>query len=214
MALSSKIFVQDYILYKISSQFKDQSISNSLSLPEDNTHEDLKLCVRKLVDDFERRYSSNYESFYKCILNMPVKDLPATLHQFGFAIFRLKVLSPKDRSINNKGCKDLVYDDREVQWPHVFGFLMLSGAFAVHAIENKNSEQVELIINLVSKFLDNKLGSWIERNGGWAKMREYSALNQSLLKYGSPFNAPTKSFLRCGLIAACIGLSAMIIGRK
>jgi len=216
MSLSSRIIVEDYILYRISDQLKISPILKSLN--EDTNNQELKLSVRSLVAEYERRYKSNFPDIYNNIQNITTQDLPATLHKIALALFRLTPVSSKnqiiDSSINHK---NLIYDDSQVCWGHVLGFLMLCGSLAVHALEKKAPEQVEVIIGWVSNFFDNQLRDWIDRNGGWKKMIQYSAGNRSLLTYGGydyPDRASMQSFMSFGLLAACVGVGAMILGRK
>ncbi|XP_002127107.2 apoptosis regulator Bcl-2 [Ciona intestinalis] len=112
-------------------------------------------------------------------------------------------------------------EDNHVKWGHVIALLVFAAIVAVRAVELKKHEQVDAIVSWVSKFIDTELTGWLNKQGGWENVIEWSEAGETRLQLQKDtsfdpnnFSSSFRSAISVGVVAACVGLGALIMTRK
>lgn len=114
--------------------------------------------------------------------------------------------------------QNFTIDDSNVKWGHVIALLVFTGVLAVRCVEINNNQQVDEIVNWVTKFFDTKLRGWLERHGGWdGFVLWYEQSKGSVASnWQEQHHARSRitSALRISGAVAAVALGAIVLTRK
>ena len=222
MVHQPRYVVEDYILHKIRLKFsngmdlvplatrkghrENQQHSNNISVPQPKPSE-LNIAVRKIAEEYERRYEENFPDLFEQIQksNVSTRDVNLVLTKISKDLF----------NISAKG------EGNHIKWGHVIALLVFGGILAVRAVELSYTEEVDEIVRWISVFIDTELANWLERQGGWNNLFEWTKATNSNLIYenGRSFDTSNlssglRSIMSVGVLAACVSIGAMMMARK
>ena len=60
-----------------------------------------------------------------------------------------------------------LFADRIINWGRIVAVLAFSGAVAAECVNKEMPNLVDQIITWTTVFVDQRLASWIQQNGGW-----------------------------------------------
>lgn len=144
--------------------------------------------VRLVARDFEEMYRRQYPDLLEKIraLHIATWDVDKVFTKVTSDVFKITYKrssgasaagpassSRKSRTPSpalqepEKAEQNFAIDDTNVKWGHVIALLVFTGVLAVRCVEINNNQQVDEIVNWVTKFFDTKLNGWLERHGGW-----------------------------------------------
>jgi len=239
---SSRTLVEDYILHKVKSKFTNFTRtspviaqlnpshngvrSHVIEASDDSRSSNLKISIRTITYEYERRYERNFPDVLEQLRATFVTpdNIAKILQRLSRSLFRLQ-LNKSRQNINSNHSDQLNNNNNpmlnigyasDFNWGHVIGLLFFSGVLAEHAVERDCPELVEQIISWVSVFFDTELAGWMEKNGGWETIVTWSnASNGSLIpNYVPSKNGSVRSIMSVSVLAACVGFGALIMSRK
>lgn len=219
--------------------------SSSLSYPQfpqpQEPPSDINNAVRKVAYDFEKLYQNRYPDLMERIRadHVATRDVDQVFTQITKDLFKItykhgtgasasgtsspmgsrKVRTPSPALVESDIVESSTYtiDDSNVKWGHVIALLVFTGVLAVRCVEINNNQQVDDIVNWVTKFLDTKLGLWLNRHGGWDGFvlwhRQSKGAVDGWLDVQSVRNG-LRTALRVSGAVAAVALGAMVLSRK
>uniref|UniRef100_H2ZK76 Bcl-2 Bcl-2 homology region 1-3 domain-containing protein n=1 Tax=Ciona savignyi TaxID=51511 RepID=H2ZK76_CIOSA len=247
MVQQTRRVVEDYILYRINDAITNETFDSFSSrcsgvdqawrgfpLPQSNPAK-LYLAMRKIGADYERRYKETFPDLLDEIksVNMSTDDVDRTFSRICKDLFRLPLKKAFQDTLNTRPAgpdqaTNKVYiqsdilnvDDGHIKWGHVIALLVFAAIVAVRAVELRKPEQVDAIVSWVTKFIDAELSSWLNKQGGWDNLLEWSEGEHHLQRQTDisfnpkDFATSFRSAISVGVVAACVGLGALMLTRK
>ena len=217
MVQQTRYVVEDYILHKIHLKYADRidrkvhqatSIAQGggqaqLSIPQPKPSE-LNFAVRKIAEEYERRYKENFPDLLEQIekSNVSTRDVDHVLGTISKDLFHLPVKS----------------HECSIKWGHLIGLLVVGGYLAVRAVELNYLEEVDEIVRWICSFFDNELKRWLDEQGGWESLVEWTRATNTSFMYNSGQNFDTsslssglRSVMSMGVLVACVGFAGIMI---
>ena len=135
---STRYLVADYLNYRL--QKHGYTWTNKPPLENVNN---IHTAMRKLADEFEERYSAEFESMVEQLHITPNIAYPTFI-----AVAR-----------------ELFVDG--INWGRIVALFAFGGAIAIECVEKDMGHLVDSIYDWVSTYLQSNLDQWISSQGGW-----------------------------------------------
>jgi len=226
MVQQTRYVVEDYILHKIRLKYSDRidrmvplatmihstygnnedGSTNTISIPQP-TPSELNIAVRKIAEEYERRYRENFPDLLEQIekSNVSTRDVDHVLSTISKDLFHLPV--------KNHGYA--------IKWGHLIGLLVVGGYLAVRAVELNYLEEVDEIVRWICVFCDTELKNWLDDQGGWDSLVEWTRATNTSFMYDSGRNFDTsslssglRSVMSMGVLVACVGFAGIMITKN
>lgn len=188
--------------------------------------------VRNLAAEYETKYKDAFPAMLEELRNADISsgEINHIFSKISKDLFQLplKQTTP-DRengnltvidSYTNSSVNGASGDDSHVKWGHVIALLVLAGILSVRAVECNSVETVDIIIAWVTKFFETELSQWLSRQGGWEKFLQWSTGGAAIANDArddfdpNNFTTGIRSVMRVGVLAACVGLGALMMVKK